>query len=159
MKRSKLNRAKLMLEALEDRWCPALTIDSTGGILSVSGDPVGILTLTQTAQGVWTVNDAGTDLATLVSANGGVKVTTSTDDDSIIIDNAGAFTIAGNVSVDSGNGNDTVRISNAGAAMTIAGLLSINTGNGDDTVLLSPGGALTVQGSRSSTWVRARPTC
>jgi hypothetical protein len=120
------------LEVLEDRWVPS-TVRVTSGILLVSNQvgnltvaPTGVpgqVTVTDSAGSV-TVNGVGS----LISITG-----TNLSENTTFTGNATGF--AGNLLINSGNGNDTITLN--GAIIT-AGNVSVLTGPGNDTLNLSP---------------------
>ncbi len=136
-----LRRLPLHLEVLEDRWVPA-TVRFISGSLFVSNPLItggsASLTLKQTAANTFQVLDGSANVGTY-SGLSNLYVTGSNAKDTITVNlNGNAYT--GNLFVSSGNGNDTVALANSGAAAgTVAGNVNVLTGLGDDSVGINSG--------------------
>ncbi len=139
------NRFKFrpMLEQLEDRRTPSVTLVYSAGNLSISGTPVhGSLNFTQAAANHTVTVKDGSSLLGNFSVN---SITVKTGNAAVTVNvalNAGGF-IPGNLSITTGNGADTVLI-NGG---TIKGNLNVNTSGGNDTIDIATSAATTVNGS------------
>jgi fibronectin-binding autotransporter adhesin len=155
----RLNRRPLVVEQLEDRTCPSLAVTFLSGNLTVSGAPLGTLTLQETAPNRLQVTDTGVNLGTYaVTGNLTLNLTNHANGNVIInLTPAGGTpqSIPGNVSIDLGLGDPTgtraVRISGG----RIGGNLSIQRGSGLEHIDLGqnvgagPGVPLTIGGSAS----------
>lgn len=126
------------METLEDRWVPA-TIRLISGTVFISNQ-VGALTITpQTGTSVQI-----TDGATVkVVAGTNVFVTGTNLANTVTVD-LGTSTYNGNMYFSLGNGNDTLNVTGANA---ILGNLTVQTGLGDDVVNIAQDGASTIGGN------------
>jgi hypothetical protein len=133
------------LEALENRWAPALLIqlDGSGNLTGIFGVPDGVVDLVFTADDEVNVVEDGNDLGTYaVSGNVNVFLGNNilTDADSVVnVDFAtNAATMSGSLRIQAGNainGYD-VNVTGDGALGTveIAGNLTVVTGNGAENI-------------------------
>jgi hypothetical protein len=153
------NRIPLRLELLEDRWVPA-TVRLVDGVLLISNPIVrasgSSLTLTQSAANTFQVADSGLNLGTYAVA-GNIIVTGSNAKDNIKVDlNGKAYT--GNLFLNGGNSNDSITVTGTGGG-SVAGNTTILTGRGQDSVNLNStgtskmtfGGSVQVTSSPGST--------
>jgi hypothetical protein len=141
MKRVKANRF-LRLETLEQREVPAATATLSGGSLFVRTDNVANnLVITQPGPlNQLKVENNGKTVGVFI-VPGNLTITTGNGADNVVISMTQAQGFAGFVSVNTGNGNDTVDVGGL-----IKGNLLINTGLGND-LITSNGVDLTVRGS------------
>jgi len=127
-------RAFLSVEFLEDRWVPA-NVSFNSGYLIIgpsSGETAMNLTVLQSSANKFTVTDNLSTLGTYGPVSN-LLITGSNGADTITV-NLGGLTYTGNIpSISSGNGNDTVTISNG----KVSGNLTVTLGPGNDSVSLS----------------------
>ncbi|MBX7103360.1 MAG: hypothetical protein K1X57_04725 [Gemmataceae bacterium] len=136
-------RSSLALLRLEDRLTPAASIQLTGGNLLVRGDNTPNL-LELTANGnVVTVRANDIVLGTY-AVTGNISVFGGNSPDQIFIRVNGVF--PGDVSINTGNGNDVVDFDGGNGAGTVNGRMSILLGAGDDEVRLGGRAGLNVGG-------------
>lgn len=103
-------RRPWQLTALENRLTPAVSLRYLSGHLTLTGDDTGnAITLNRTATAV-TVKAGGIDF--------------------------GSYVVTGNVTVHSGNGNDTVSLVFA-SATALPGLFEVSAGLGNDTIFVN----------------------
>ncbi|MBX7105152.1 MAG: hypothetical protein K1X57_13810 [Gemmataceae bacterium] len=135
------NRRALNLERLDDRIVPAIAVRlNTAGVLTVSGNPVNTLTITQTANNVLNVKDGSVNYGTY-SAPGGFNATLTRFNQGVLFD-TGNFTYTGNVTLDLGLGslNPGLREvsifdgSLGGPLGTIAANVTVRNGNGSEYI-------------------------
>src|SRR5262245_10517492 len=119
---------RLALEALEARWCPALTTSLNDGVLTISGTADnGTISVVQdsTTAGTITVSD-GT-----VAADGGpftgvtsIRLNLTSADDKVTID-LGGLALEGSVVANLGAGANTLSVSNGeiGGTLAVRGLV------------------------------------
>jgi hypothetical protein len=144
------HRRRLTVEALEDRWCPAITASFSNGLLTVTGTAVTNVTVKETAPAAIEIDDGSTVLYGSGGANPGFTSVNSiklnlTAPNVVNVD-LGGNTLAGNLSANLGNGANTMSVVNG----TISGRLSVRGGTGADAVTLgSAGKTLAVSGETS----------
>ena len=139
----KRERVQMTLEQLEQRWVPA-TVQFFSGYLIIkpsSGEAALTLTVKQTAANTFAVTDSGKALGTYAGV-GNLLITGGNGSDSVTVDLNG-LSYAGNIpSINTGNGNDTINITNgSGTAASIRGNVTILPGLGNDSVSLSSASA------------------
>jgi hypothetical protein len=136
-------RARLSLEPLESRYCPALTASVSHGLLTVSGaaaSPSDTITVKETAAGTFEVDDNGTAVSSGLTNVSGVRIALTGNADHVLEVDLGAFTLAGNLSVNLGGGTNALTVSDG----SITGRLSVVGGSGTDTIDLGGTGTLSV---------------
>src|SRR5262249_48026479 len=123
-------RPRLRLEQLEQRWTPAnyFLIGSTLFVSNLSG-PAPTLTAVVNANNTITGTDDGGTPITFAATNLDITGTNPPDTTTA----TGGGRLAGNLVINSGNGNDLVSITPAG----IGGNVLVNTGFGNDTLVES----------------------
>lgn len=143
-----IRRHRPQIEALEARWNPALLLqlDSAGNLFGLFGTPTGDLDITLSASGL-NITDGGVNLGTYgVAGNLNVTLGNSTIASAVNV-NLGGLEFPGSISFRGGNGlmPTTFNVNNG----TIAGNLSVQHGAGDDVFNLGNTATATVQGSLS----------
>jgi hypothetical protein len=136
-------RARLSLEPLESRWCPALTAGVSHGLLTISGaaaSPSDTITVKETAANTFEVDDNGTAVSTDLANVNSVRINLSGSAGHILNVDLGTFTLSGNLSINLGGGTNALNVSDG----SITGRLSIAGGSGTDTVDLGGTGTLSV---------------
>jgi hypothetical protein len=133
----------MTLEQLEQRWVPA-TVQFFSGNLIIrpsGGEAALTLTVKQTAANTFAVTDSGKALGTYAGV-GNLLITGGNGSDSVTVDLNG-LSYTGNIpSINTGNGNDTINITNgSGTAASIRGNVTILPGLGNDSVSLSTASA------------------
>src|SRR5262245_8950680 len=94
------HRARLCVEQLEARDCPALTLKLIAGSLYVCGVPTGVLSITETGANLFKVQSGATPIGTfLVPGNIQVKLTNRPDDVNVQLNATG---LGGNLLMDLG---------------------------------------------------------
>ncbi len=158
-------RIELRAERLENRWTPA-TARVLGSTLFIA-NPDGLLTLTfQTSDSVL-INDNSLNVTLpagnifLIGTGPGDEIAIDTNGndfagemflnlrggaDSISIGGAGS--LAGNLTVQAGDGSDTIAIANTGD-LEVLGNISVLAGRGNDVISLGEGGANVFRGDVS----------
>jgi fibronectin-binding autotransporter adhesin len=150
-----MNRSKTrpFVEQLEGRWVPA-TITLYHGSLTISGPILGAIGVTQNAlTGAFNVTEGGRNQGTYV-VTGNLTIDTTYSlmpraADFITVTLANGKRLNGNLTINSGNGNDTVGVDGAGGEGTparIGGNLNIDAGKGNDTVSIGTANGLRVGG-------------
>jgi len=115
----KTQTRRLALEALESRWCPAVTASLSGTTLTISGNSAGEIAITQdsTTAGTITVKDNGAQVGTgAFTGVKNIKLNLTEADDKVTID-LGGNTLAGSVSANLGAGANSLTVEKG----TIAG--------------------------------------
>jgi hypothetical protein len=169
------NKTVLGVEALEDRSMLSISIQPFGlDNLRITGNPVGNVEITGTADNQVNIQEDGVDLGTFnVAGNVKVKLGDRAAATSVTVDlagftmsgswsitagnSAGGYTVGlgdgtieGSLSVDTGSGPDQAILSNNLLPLTVEGRVSINMNGGADSVLFLPGtdiqGSLDVMG-------------
>jgi hypothetical protein len=143
-------RTRLIVEQLEQRCVPA-AVKFTSGSLSITpsaGEIALDLTVTETAANAFSVTDGTSSLGTFTGVSN-INVTGGNGSDSVTL-NLNGLSLTGSFSANTGNGNDTIDITNnSGTAGSIGGNVTILSGLGNDSVSLSShsAGVLRVGGS------------
>ncbi|VTS08750.1 beta strand repeat-containing protein [Tuwongella immobilis] len=140
----------LQISLLEDRTTPAVTASLSGSILNILGSvttPGDIITIEHQGAGTFEVSDGATSVGTFAKVTT-VRFTTSGENDTVLLDLGGGYTgqvvgnlgtgdnaltinngtLTGNITVISGNGNDSLNLDS-----NIKGVAVFNLGNGDNT--------------------------
>lgn len=122
---------RLSLEALEARWCPALTATLASGVLTISGTADnGTIAIAQdaTTAGTVTVSD-GTTAVTLRPFTGvkSIKLNLTEADDTVAVD-LGGQTLAGRITANLGAGANSLSVTNG----TLTGGLSVSGDTGNE---------------------------
>jgi fibronectin-binding autotransporter adhesin len=131
----KKNRFHPTLEALEERWAPALSVTFDGSNLTIGdggllGSPDGgTLTITQ---GAGTVTVADSQPLGTYAVTGKITVNLNNDPANTVFAMGGNST-AGSIAFHAGNGSDTVQFTGGG---TVGGNLRITSGTGADSVTM-----------------------
>lgn len=141
---------RLWLEALEDRWCPSLTVQNASGYLIISGTPVGtnaagglLIQGTAARTNFFTIKDGSTYLGTYQVTNNLYLNLNNHQSEGINID-LNSNTIPGNLFINLGTGNNTGNVqfsvavyNSTGGATTgrIGGNLQVVNGSGSETVI------------------------
>lgn len=113
------------VEALEDRWVPA-TVNVINGTMTISNQTGALVIAPQATAGKVDVTDNGKTV-TYSGVGTSINVTGTTSGDSITFKGNTGFN--GNLTINGGNGNDTIDLSGP-----ILGNLSVLGGLGDDTI-------------------------
>jgi hypothetical protein len=131
-------RARLGLEQLETRWCPAVSANSFFGFLFVSGstNPGDTVTIKETAANTFEVDQNATVVKSGLTANN-ILVAVSGTTYSVNVD-LGTFSLSGNLAIKLGQG-DSATVTDG----SIGGGLAVFGGN-KDTVTLGGTGTLSV---------------
>ena len=151
----KNRRGLLQLEGLTERIVPAVSIRTVDGDLVISGIP----NLQGTTQNLWinvtsdnevTIRDGGTTVTSTGINRGTYAVTgdlilnLSNRNDSVVIDFTATAELDGNIIATLNNGNDTLSITNSGAAdASILGDVTVFGGNGTDVLSINNTGNAT----------------
>ena len=127
-------RNRLLVETLEDRTVPSVTVGQNGDTLKITDTDNGghAITVNQTAtQGTFTVQVDSGGASTFLGVNN-IKVDLGADSATLLF-NGGDYptNLAGNLAVTAADGNNSVDE----AFSTILGNASVTEGNGSDTVL------------------------
>jgi hypothetical protein len=131
-------RVRIAVEQLEQRWVPA-TVRFVSGYLLISpssGESAMNLTVKQATVNSFTVTDGASGLGTY-SGVANILITGANGADTVTV-NLNGLAYAGNLTANTGDGNDTVNITGGGA---ILGNVGLNTGFGNDSVALAATGA------------------
>jgi hypothetical protein len=141
------NSFRPRLEMLEDRWVPANVHFINGGLyISPSSGEAGLnLTATQSSANHFTLKDGAATLGTFGPVSN-LYITGGNGADTITV-NLNALTYTGNLLFNTGNGNDSVAVSNGSLLGNLTGL----TGAGNDTVSLGGAAAFNVGGTTQLT--------
>jgi hypothetical protein len=127
----KQQRGRLIVERLEGRDCPsASAVVNPWGDLVVRADTPGPLSITETAQGSFTVQDATTTVK-VKGVTRDVDVFGTSGDDNVTVD-LGGFKVPRDLNVWLGAGNNSLAVKNG----TVAGFLEAHGGSGNDAVTL-----------------------
>ena len=106
---------RLSLEALEDRWCPALTAALTSGVLTISGTAdTGPIQITQdsTTAGTISVSDGGTAVTDSPFAGvTSIRLNLTEADDTVVVD-LGGQTFFGPIVANLGVGANSLTVQN-----------------------------------------------
>src|SRR5262245_44933930 len=117
------SRARLALESLEGRWCPAVTAALNAGVLTISGvADNGSISVAQdvTTAGTITVSDGDTAVTgSPFTGVTGIRLNLTSTDDKVTID-LGGQTFSGKVSANLGGGADTLTVQNGTISDTLA---------------------------------------
>lgn len=129
------SRKPLVVERLEDRWCPALTASLKGGTLTVSGAADnGSIQVVQssTTAGSIKVLDGTTEVGSFTGVKN-VRLNLGSADDVVAID-LGGQSLSGSILANLGGGANELTLTNG-----TLGRLSVGSGEGDDEVTLGDG--------------------
>jgi hypothetical protein len=141
---------RLRLEALEDRWCPSLTVQNVSGYLIISGTPVGtnaagglLIQGTAAHTNNFTIKDGSSFLGTY-QVTGNLYLNLNNHQGEGINIDLNSNTIPGNLFINLGTGNNTGSVQNSvavynstGGATTgrIGGNLQVVNGSGSETFI------------------------
>jgi hypothetical protein len=137
--------ARPSLEALEDRWCPAVTASVRNGLLTVAGTPASAadtILVKETAANTFEVDDGGTVIASGLTGVSSVQLSLTAATDVVSVD-LGGNTLTGNLSANLGGTATTLTVADG----TISGRLKVSGHGSAETVTLGgTGTTLTVAG-------------
>jgi hypothetical protein len=120
-------------ERLEDRTCPALSLQQVGGLLTVSGVPTsGNVFIHETGAHVITVQD-GTSTPAVYRNVRNLSVSLGSADNSVDID-LGGYGFGGSINVTFASGSNALSIEHG-----TVGFLNIHGGHGDNDITLGDG--------------------
>jgi fibronectin-binding autotransporter adhesin len=131
------NRVRISLEALEERWCPAVTARVSFGFLLVGGsatNPGDTIKISQTAADTFKVEDGGTTVGTFSGVTRDVRIGLGSANDKVAVDLGGNTTPRGITALLGGGENSFSLVGG-----TVRGSLYVNGGTGVDTVALGDG--------------------
>ncbi len=136
------NKVRPYLEALEDRFCPSLTVRYLGGNLFLSGTPTGTTGLTingvaPASSTAYTVTDGSHTLGTF-NVPGSINLNLAQYQEPISVDLAGHL-LGGNILMSVGLGNTTgasqpIRIYSSVAGGRVGGSVTVTGGSGNENV-------------------------
>lgn len=131
-------QTRLTVEALEHRWCPAITASLRSGTLTISGTADnGTLNIRQDTTTAGTIQVLDGDTAVTGSPFTGVRnirLNLTAADDTVAVD-LGGLTFTGSLAANLGNGANTLTVNNGG----LGSRLSVRAGGGEDRVTLGNG--------------------
>jgi fibronectin-binding autotransporter adhesin len=138
-------KSRLVVEALENRWCPALTATLNTGVLTVSGTAdngsIAIVQDSSTAGKISVSDGAVAVSGSPFSGVNTIRLVLTAADDHVRV-NLGGQKLAGNIFAHLGDGANDLKVKNG----AIGGALSVSAGLGDDSVTLGDGTtALTIK--------------
>ncbi len=154
---------RLLLERLETRDCPSLTVTSYFGNLTVTGTPTGALMLQETSPDQFHITDGATNKGTFAGIDN-IRVNLTRHADTVDIDVDGNR-LGGNLSINLGNGDTTgishpVSVYSSVANGSVGGSITFLNGSGTETLnigkptngaafTLAVGGSVTAVGRKS----------
>src|SRR5579862_3872706 len=134
MKQSK--RPRLLVEALEVRYCPSVTaVVSHGNLLVTADAPTSKLTVTQTANNTFQVTEGSTSFSsTLSGVTKDIVLNLSNGNDTGVAINLGdsSFAALRNIEANLGGGTNDLTVSNG----TLTGNVDVHSGAGTDAITL-----------------------
>ncbi len=127
---------RLLLENLEARCCPSLTVQLTAAGLTLSGAPQGNLAVTETSPNVFQVQDGTHNLGSYRNAGNLTLNLTNHQNKSVNI-NLNGNTLAGNLFINEGAGDNTSSAANGTGIYggRIGGSLTVIGGSGEEEVI------------------------